>query len=247
MAISAIFGRGLVFEQERSASFCMALEAGFINGVFLEQLGACRAMRVVATGAHNLAFRYGMVRDTLELGTLILVAAEADFRLSLLVANLVFCRVDLVAIGASHIVSLVCASIPVGAIRIAFMARQASGGSFCYWRGRIVVKGAIWFGPVATLVVGMSVTRAVAIGATRSTIIAPDAVLGRGNIEHGFFIAIMTSRTLCIAIKNEILIACRRGLGRYRNAQCQCYSKQRNPYQHRTLTQESLPNHFLLP
>lgn len=130
MTASAIFGRGLMFKQERPASFGMALEASFVNRIFLEQHGASRTVRIMTTRANDLAFLDRMVGNTTELGTLIFVAGETDFRLISLAQSSLLRPVNIVAIGASYAVDLVRAAFPVGAGCLAIVASHALLGAF---------------------------------------------------------------------------------------------------------------------
>ena len=68
-----------VFKQKRSALFRVALIAGLIYRVSLQQRVGRAPMGVVAVEAGDLAFRQGHVRTAHELGTLLLVASETDF------------------------------------------------------------------------------------------------------------------------------------------------------------------------
>src|SRR5665647_2807487 len=73
MAIGAVFGHRLMFPEEGTAFFGMAGEAGFIDRVFLQQLGTGRAMGVVTVGANHLAFTNGVVRNLVAICALFLV------------------------------------------------------------------------------------------------------------------------------------------------------------------------------
>jgi hypothetical protein len=127
MADGAVFRDGLMLKQEGAAFFRMAGIASFGDRIFLEQLGAGRAMRVVAIGTHHLAFTDGVMRDFSALCPLLFVTGIANFRLRFLVAHLVMRCVDFVARGASYVANLVSAAIPVRPCNRLLVASQARG------------------------------------------------------------------------------------------------------------------------
>ena len=88
MAVRAVFGYRLVFPQERTTLFGMATEAGFVDGVFLEQLRAGEPCELWQSEQAILPAVERVGGDAMGLGALFLVAGEADFRLCLLVRTL---------------------------------------------------------------------------------------------------------------------------------------------------------------
>ncbi len=112
MAGAAIFRHRLMFPQEGAAFFSMAGVARLIEGVFLQQFGAGRAMGIMAIRTGNLAFTNRMVRNTVFLSALLLVAGVAHFRLGTFVAHLVMIRVYLVTGSAGDIIGLMSAARP---------------------------------------------------------------------------------------------------------------------------------------
>jgi len=116
VANRAIFGNWLMFPQERTAFFSVAGEAGFANGVLLEQLRTNRTVRIVAIGANDFAGIDRMRGNLVGICALFLVAGEAHFGLRRTVANLVDRLVNLVAVVAGHAVSLMLAAFPFGAL-----------------------------------------------------------------------------------------------------------------------------------
>ena len=97
MASSAILSYRLMLEQERTALFCVAGVTGFIYRIFLQHLGACGTMGVVAVRTRHLTFTDWMVRNTMLLRTLFLVAGKANFWLGFLDHDLVVLHMHLVA------------------------------------------------------------------------------------------------------------------------------------------------------
>ena len=116
MAVGAILGCGLVFPQEGSAFFRMAGEASFNHRGLLQHLGTGRTVRIVAVGADDLARINRVSGYLVGVSALILVAGEANFGLRLPVAYFIHWSVYFVAIVAGHLIVIVLATIPVGAI-----------------------------------------------------------------------------------------------------------------------------------
>ena len=113
VAIAAVFIDGLVVVHKGPAFFHMAGVAGVVYAVALHQLGAYRAMRVVAIGAGHFSLGYRVVRGAADLCTL------------LFVAHLVMRSVNFMAAGTGNIAALVCAALPVRALSIAVVAGEA--------------------------------------------------------------------------------------------------------------------------
>ena len=70
MTIDAIVANRGVLVQERPALFRMAIVAGLIDAIGLEQGGCRAAVRIVAIDATDLALEQGHMRTAPELGTL---------------------------------------------------------------------------------------------------------------------------------------------------------------------------------
>ena len=81
---------GACSHKEWTPLFRMAGVAGFGDRVLNHQLRTGGAVRVVAVGAEYFAFEDRMSREAMKLGTLVLMATEADFRLGELVHHLLF-------------------------------------------------------------------------------------------------------------------------------------------------------------
>ena len=94
---AAIVLNRCMLPQQGTALFGVAGVAGSIHSALDQQLRTGRTMCVVTIGASHLAFSDRMPRHACELGTLFLVAGKADLGLRRLAANLVLCRVYLVA------------------------------------------------------------------------------------------------------------------------------------------------------
>src|ERR1700677_2787590 len=77
MTIEAALAHGRVLEQEGSALLRMALIAGFVDRVGLEQGIGQRAVRIVAIIAAHLSFRQWHVRAAVELQADVPVALRA--------------------------------------------------------------------------------------------------------------------------------------------------------------------------
>ena len=125
VANRAFLGGRLVVMHERSALFGMALEAGIAHVIALHQTRADRTMRVMAIRAGNLAFQDGVMRGAVDLGTLVLVAGKADFKLGCLGQDFILGGVHRVAVGAGDVVTLVGASRPVRSVRVTLVTSDA--------------------------------------------------------------------------------------------------------------------------
>jgi len=140
VAIQAILAHGRVLEQEGSALLRMALIAGFVDRVGLEQGTGQRAMRVVAIIAAHLSFRQGHVRAAVELQADVLVALRAgvaDRHLGHAALDREF-RHRIVAVAAGQAVTLMHGTEPV----IAGTTRMtAQAGPRLYIDGRTPVFG----------------------------------------------------------------------------------------------------------
>lgn len=79
VAIGAILTHRLVFPQERSAFFLMALVTGLVDGILGELIGTGRAVRIMAVGAGHLAFPDRVVRSFVDLCAFVLMTGKADF------------------------------------------------------------------------------------------------------------------------------------------------------------------------
>ena len=97
VAVAAVFADRRVLPQERSAFVGVAGIAGLVDGVLDQQLGPARSMRIVAIRADHLCLHNRMMRGHVRLGSLLLVASEADEGLGGLRAHLIVLGVDIVA------------------------------------------------------------------------------------------------------------------------------------------------------
>src|ERR1700756_853068 len=88
VTVGAVFHYRRMLPNEWTAAFGMASQAILIGCTLNELLGIRRAMRIMATGACNLAFSVGHVRRTLQLSAAHLVALQAEFRLRLLCSTI---------------------------------------------------------------------------------------------------------------------------------------------------------------
>jgi len=114
VTVHAIVHRRRMLPKERAPLLGVAGPAGFVGRVLDEQLGAIRAMRIVAVGADHLAHGDRVGRNALDFGALRLVAGEADARLGVLRQNRVPRRMNRMAVRASDIATLMLAAHPVG-------------------------------------------------------------------------------------------------------------------------------------
>ena len=108
MTIQAILAHRRVLEQERSALLRMALIAGFVDRVGLEQGIGQRAVRIVAVIAAHLSFRQRHVRAAVELQAdvpVTLRAGVADRHLGHAALDREF-RHRIVAVAAGEAVTL---------------------------------------------------------------------------------------------------------------------------------------------
>src|SRR5271156_976803 len=115
MTIEAALAHGRVLEQEGPTLLCMALVAGFVDRVGLEQGIGQRAVRVVAIIATHLSFRQGHVRAAVELQADVLVALRtgvADRHLRHAALDREF-RHRIVAVAAGEAVTLMYGAEPV--------------------------------------------------------------------------------------------------------------------------------------
>ena len=135
MAVEAIFTDRRMFEQKRAALFRMALIAGFVDRVGLEQGISQRAMRIMAIIAAHLSFRQRHVRAAVELQADVLVALSAgvaDRHLGHAALDREF-RHRIVAVAAGEAVTLMHGTQPVIA-GTACMATQAGPRLYIDWR-----------------------------------------------------------------------------------------------------------------
>src|SRR5271163_3102319 len=134
MTIEAALAHGRVLEQEGPTLLCMALIAGFVDRVGLEQGIGQRAVRVVAIVAAHLSFRQRHVRAAVELQADVLVALRAgvaDRHLRHAALDREF-RHRIVAVAAGEAVTLMDGTEPVitGTAR---MAAEAGPGLYFDW------------------------------------------------------------------------------------------------------------------
>jgi len=126
VAIRTVFANRFMRVHERAALFRVAGVAGIVKIVALGQLGAGRAVHIVAIGASHLAFRNRVVRWFVLLGPLFLVAGVAQVGLRRFVQRLVAVGVYLVASVAGDIGRLVLAAGPQRALGVLVVATLAS-------------------------------------------------------------------------------------------------------------------------
>ena len=110
VAVGAVLNDGGMLPQEWAALLGVAGVAGFSDGVLDHQPRSRGSVRVVAVRAGDLAFEDRMPGEAMKLGALVLVATEADFRLSKLVQHLLFGIMHFMAIRAGHALLFVCAT-----------------------------------------------------------------------------------------------------------------------------------------
>ena len=143
MAVGAIFCCRLMFPQEWTAFFSMAAKAGFIQRVFLEQLGASRAVWVVAIGANHLALWHRVVRRPVHLRAYVLVAGVANFGLGGTHTYFVNVVMNLVAGVARYVGCVVLAARPQRALGVLGMAAQAGGAALAGRQRRVLGEHAV--------------------------------------------------------------------------------------------------------
>lgn len=124
VANRTIFLHRLVRANKRPALLHMTLVTGVIDIVANQLLRKDRAMHVVAVGASHLALAQRMVRRTIDLYALLLVATETQLALRPLVADTIMAGVDLVTTRAGNIARIMRTSLPMHAFA-AFVTRQA--------------------------------------------------------------------------------------------------------------------------
>ena len=125
VADGAVLGDRLVRAQERTALVHMAGVAGVVDAVADHQVRADRAVGVMAVRAGHLALGNGVVRGAADLGALRLVAVEAHFGLSALIAYRIMTRVHLMARRATNLARGVDATRPVNS-RFALVTTEAN-------------------------------------------------------------------------------------------------------------------------
>src|SRR5205814_3370629 len=124
VAQRAVLGHRRVLPQQRAALLGMAAGAGLVDGGLVQHRWARRAVRVVAVAAGHLAEAHGVRRGLLEIGTLLLVARQADLGLRALGAHRVLVGMQLVAVGAGQLVAVVRADVP-GTAPLVLVTAQA--------------------------------------------------------------------------------------------------------------------------
>jgi len=122
MTIGAVVGDRLVVMHERTTLFHVAGVAGFDHAIALHELGTGRTVGIVAIRTGHLALDDRVMGRLVDLSTLLLVAAEAHFRLGALVANLVLRSMNLVAARAGNIAGFMGTSGPQMALGILLVA-----------------------------------------------------------------------------------------------------------------------------
>src|ERR1051326_6654349 len=153
----------------RPAFLHVAAVAGVVDGVAQHHDAPDRAVRVVAVGAGDQSFADRMARGAVDLDALHLVAGEAHFGLSELVAHAVGLGVQLVAGRAGDVVALVRAARPVHALAslvagladLVFLSRGhlaealRHGAAALQVLGRVAVAGRATYDPRRRAAVGL--------------------------------------------------------------------------------------------
>jgi len=229
MAVRAVLIDRLMVMYERTAFLHVAGIAGIDHAIALHQFWAGRSMHIVAVRTRHLAFHDRVVRRLVDLGTLFLVAGEAELGLGAFVAYHIFCRVNLVAVGAPHVASLMCASLPVRALCILLVTLQARAIALVNWGiGSLTLNTEVVINPISGRntarfqlprksafgfrtdlgVLGVLYVRftfAMAFGASRRAAVSGSSVPGLADGEQfrriGFVVA---GRTLGIALEDEV-------------------------------------------
>src|SRR5258706_7351245 len=128
VAAEAILAYRFVLEQKWSPLLRVTLVASVVDRIFLQERLGRTAVRVMAVGAHHLAFANRHVRGAEDLSAPVLVALEAGIglegRLQLMLGRHRFH--DRVALGASDNRHLVHTAVQMGALG-ALMAAKADG------------------------------------------------------------------------------------------------------------------------
>ena len=160
---------------EGSAFLHMTGVAGVISAA-LDQRFRIVVVHVVAGGASHLTFEHWMMRRTIDLRTLFLVAREADFGLGLLVSRLVVAVMHRVAGGTGYAAIGVGAGLPVDVL--ATLVAAYAGATLLFVRIlRPFYKGDIHLRRlVLALIVRMRVALAMAAGAGRRSAVCSGAV-----------------------------------------------------------------------
>lgn len=209
VAIRAILADRLVVMHEGAALLSMALVTGFDHRVALHQLRAGRAMRIMAIRAGNLAFQDGVMRGTVYLGALLLVAGEADFELGCLAEDFIFRDMHRVAVGAADIATLVGASRPVRSIRITLVTSDARSNLAFGTRAALGLENHIrpWTVGDTFRFVDVPVAISVAAGACRRAPVSHRAVFCLADVQDlGYIAFIMALRALGVIAENQILL-----------------------------------------
>ena len=109
MAVQTVLAHRRMLEQERTALFRMALVAGLVDRIGLEQRAGQGAMRIVAVVATHLSFRQRQMRTAIDLQPDVLMALRAgivDRGLCHQTLHGEFCH-GVVTVAARQVVALV--------------------------------------------------------------------------------------------------------------------------------------------
>jgi hypothetical protein len=216
VAVRAVILHRRMVMHEGAALFHVAHVAGLIDAIALQLLGPGGAVRVVAIRTGHLAFRNGVVRRTVHLRTLLLVACVADVGLGASVASLVVTAVmDIVTTGAGHATVVVGAAFPEHAVA----TLVAGGAGFILDIGR----GGLLERPIGSrpqaigTLLHVCDTLAVAVGATRRAAVRHGAVLGLADRQYPWALAehgrlgiigvVVAGRALGISLQHRIALA----------------------------------------
>lgn len=134
MAVQAVIARRRMFPQERPAFLSVAGVTGFVDGVLDELCRRSGAVRVVAVGARHFSGLDRMGRDSHDLSALRFVTVEAHLHLSQLVHDPLLRRVNVVAVGARYVPSLMRAALPMQTPLVLGVAAQAQAVLHIRWR-----------------------------------------------------------------------------------------------------------------
>lgn len=182
VANRAVVVNRLMVAHEGPTFFHMTGVAGFHYAIALHKAGACGPVRIVAIGARDFAFWNGMSRGLVGLDALLLVASKANLGFRFLIEHLVFRNVNQVARRASHVPSLMDASLPMRTLGIIFVTSQAGFALVLMRSRRLLSKNSVRLRRlIFTLVFDVFVTLAMTTGTGGSAAVCLDAVTRFAN------------------------------------------------------------------
>lgn len=136
MTIRTVFCCWLMFPEEWAAFFRMAIPAGLINRIALDQFIAGRTMGVMAVSTSHFADFDRVRRNLVDVSTLFFVAGKADLSLGEFSENLVYGLVGFVTTIACQATVLMLAAVPVGSLG-SLVTGQAWFCSFLFIGNRV--------------------------------------------------------------------------------------------------------------